>query len=155
MVTHLLTFGPIWHQQELFTTSSLLNRLQQLRNDQAKEDDGPAPVVAASDPAVNIWEDAESVYVEAELPGQEHKDVELYVTGVNQFTIKGERKENLPENGVAIRQERRIGRFSRVVTLPVDVDQDKVEACLENGVLRLKIPKHEATKPQQILVKGQ
>jgi HSP20 family protein len=155
MVAHLLTFGPIWDQDEVFTNSSLWNRLQQLQNDRAKADARQGPVIAASDPAVNIWEDAESVYVEAELPGLEHEEVELYVTGDNQFTIKGERKEKLPEKGVALRQERRLGRFSRVVTLPVNVNQDKVEACLENGVLRVKMSKQEATKPRQILVKGQ
>lgn len=155
MVTHLLTFGPIWDQQDLFTTSSLWNRLQRFQNDRAKPNNGEEPVITASDPAVNIWEDAESVYVEAELPGLEREDVEIYVTGDNQFTIKGERKEKLPDKAISLRQERRLGTFDRVVALPVDVDQDKVEACLENGVLRLKMPKQEATKPRQILVKGQ
>jgi HSP20 family protein len=118
-------------------------------------DGGQVPDVAASGPAVNMWEDAESVHVEAELPGLAQEDMELYVTGGNQFTIIGERKEKVPEKGISLRQERRLGRFVRVVTLPMEVDRDKVEARLENGILLVKLAKQEASKPRQIVVTGQ
>ncbi len=105
-------------------------------------------------PAVNIWEEADSLVVEAELPGLDMKDLEIYVTGMDQLTIKGERKPAAPAKGVQHRQEREFGSFVRVLTLPVPVDANKVEARLEDGVLRLRLPKHEAAKPRKITVKG-
>src|SRR5207249_4919202 len=89
----------------------------------------------AAYPAVNVWEEADAVYVEAELPGLDRKDLEIYVTGGNQVTLKGERKAPVPDKGVWHRQERGQGSFVRTLTLPAPVDPDKVDARLENGVL--------------------
>jgi HSP20 family protein len=117
-------------------------------------DGGRGHAFATSYPAVNIWDDAESVFVEAELPGLDSKDLEIHVTGGNQLTLKGERKEAIPEKGVVHRQERGFGTFVRVLTLPFQVNADKVDARFENGVLLIKLPKHEAAKPRKINVKG-
>jgi HSP20 family protein len=92
--------------------------------------------------------------VEAELPGLDMKDVEIYVTGTDQLTLKGARKAFVPEKGVQHRQERSFGNFVRVLTLPVPVDAAKVEAKLENGILQLKMAKHESAKPRKITVKA-
>jgi HSP20 family protein len=83
------------------------------------------------------------------------KDLEIYVTGGNQLIVKGERKPCLPEKGVWHRQERAFGAFHRSLTLPFAVDADKVEARLENGVLRLQLTKHESAKPRKIPVKAE
>jgi HSP20 family protein len=104
-------------------------------------------------PPLDVWEDADHVFVEAELPGLDLKELEIYVTGGNQLIIKGERKVNVPEKGVWHRQERSFGSFSRSLTLPFNVDADKVEAHLENGVLLVKLPKHESARPRKIPVK--
>ena len=106
-------------------------------------------------PAVNVWDDADQVFVEAELPGLNLKDLEIYVTGGNQLTIKGERKPPVPEKGVWHRQERSFGKFSRSLTLPFNVDADKVNARFENGVLLVTLPKHESARPRKIVVKGE
>jgi len=106
-------------------------------------------------PAVNVWEDAEAAYVNAELPGFDLKDLEIYVTGGNQLTLKGARKPQLPEKAVFHRQERGFGNFVRVLTLPFVVNSEKVEAKLENGVLEIKLAKHESAKPRKIAVKAQ
>jgi HSP20 family protein len=106
-------------------------------------------------PAVNIWEDRENVYVQAELPGLDLKDLEIYVTGGNQLSLKGSRKPAAPEKGVWHRQERSFGDFERVLTLPFAVDPDKVEARFENGVLQVKLAKHETAKPRKINVKAE
>jgi HSP20 family protein len=106
-------------------------------------------------PAVNVWEEGDQVCVEAELPGLDLKNLEIYVTGGNQLTLKGERRPNVPEKGVWHRQERNYGSFTRVLTLPFLVDADKVEAKLENGVLLVKLAKHESAKPRKIQVKGE
>jgi len=106
-------------------------------------------------PALNVWEDADSVYLEAELPGVEFKDLEIYVTGGNELTLRGERRPSVPDCGLWHRQERTFGAFSRSLTLPFPVDPDKVEARLENGVLHVRLAKHETAKPRKINVKAE
>ena len=80
--------------------------------------------------------------------------LDITVTGPSQVTIKGERKPAEPKDGTAHRRERIFGSFVRTVTLPSVLDADKVEAKLENGVLKLTLPKHEAAKPRKITVKA-
>lgn len=109
----------------------------------------------SSFPAVNVWEDADKVYVEAELPGLNLEDLEIYVTGGNQLTLKGDRKQTTAEKGVWHRQERGYGAFTRVLTLPFNVDADKVDARFENGVLLVQLAKHESAKPRKITVRAE
>jgi len=113
------------------------------------------PVLAQSYPPVNVWEEGDTVHAEAELPGMELANLELYVTEGNQLTIQGERQPAKPEKGVWHRQERGFGKFSRVVQLPVMVDADKVEAHFDNGVLHVTLPKSEAAKARRITVKAE
>ncbi|HZT80279.1 MAG TPA: Hsp20/alpha crystallin family protein [Gemmataceae bacterium] len=115
--------------------------------------DGGWPTLAVAYPAVNVWDDSDHVYAEAELPGMELNDLEIYVTGGNQLTIKGERKPWTPGQGVWHRQERGFGSFSRLIELPYDVDAERVEARFHNGVLTITMPKSEAAKPRKITVK--
>jgi HSP20 family protein len=138
-------FNPVW------------NQLQQLQSEMNRVFDrwGNGTRGTQAYPAVNVWEDAENVYVEAELPGLDLKDMELHVTGNNQLTIKGERKVKLPDKSVWHRQERGFGNFTRVLTLPFDVDAGKVDARFENGVLTVKLAKHVSAKPRKITVKAE
>jgi len=106
-------------------------------------------------PSLNVWEDTEHCWVEAELPGVELSDLEILVTGGNQLTLKGERRAPTPEKGVWHRQERTFGTFTRSLTLPFPVDPDRVEAKLDNGVLLLKLAKHESARPRKINVKAE
>lgn len=106
-------------------------------------------------PAVNMWENGNSLHVEAELPGLKIEDLEIYVTGNTQLSIKGERKPVQSEKGVRHRQERTFGKFSRTWTLPFAVDPSKVEARFENGILQIELAKHESAKPRKIAVKGE
>ncbi len=106
-------------------------------------------------PPLNIWEDEGAVYVEAELPGMSLDDLEIFVTGHNQLTIRGERKAPEIEGATWHRRERAFGTFSRVITLPVDVDADKVEATFHNGVLRIVLPKTAASRTRKIAVKAE
>jgi HSP20 family protein len=106
-------------------------------------------------PAFNVWEDADHCFVEAELPGVELKDLDITVLGGNQLTVKGERRPASVEKGVWHRQERTFGTFSRTLELPFHVDAEKVEAKLENGVLTVKLAKHESSRPRKIAVKSE
>jgi HSP20 family protein len=105
-------------------------------------------------PPVNLWEDDDNLYVEAELPGFELDELEIYVTGGNQLSVKGERKQPELTNGSWHRQERGFGNFSRMIELPSDVDCDKVSAEFKHGVLTIKLAKSEAVKPRRIEVKA-
>ena len=80
--------------------------------------------------------------------------LEIYVTGNDQLSLKGERKLSAPEKSVQHRQERFVGSFERILTLPVAVDAERVEAKLENGILRIRLAKQEQVKPRKITVKS-
>jgi len=106
----------------------------------------------AAFPALNVWEDADALYAEAETPGVNQDDIEVYAVG-NELTIKGSRKPCEGEDVAYHRRERGTGEFTRVITLPVDVDSDKIQATLKDGVLTVKLPKAEVAKPKKITVK--
>lgn len=104
-------------------------------------------------PAVNITEDKNNFFVRAELPGINANDIDLQMNARN-LVISGERK--IPSEGESAkyhRREREAGKFSRAVGLPGDVDADKIEAKMVNGVLTVRLPKSEAAKPKQIRVR--
>ncbi|HKJ84091.1 MAG TPA: Hsp20/alpha crystallin family protein [Mariprofundaceae bacterium] len=104
-------------------------------------------------PAVDIRETADALTVQAELPGIDKKDVHVEVKdGV--LNISGERRyeKDVKDENVH-RIERAYGRFHRSFSLPRNVDADKVEASMHNGVLEVRLPKHESAKPKAITVK--
>jgi HSP20 family protein len=111
--------------------------------------------LAATFPPVNVWEDADAFHVEAELPGQTQEQLHVAVTHRNQVTIQGERLVQDADKGRWHRRERGFGRFQRVLKLPAPVDADKVDAKLENGLLRVTLPKAEEAKPRRISVKAE
>lgn len=104
-------------------------------------------------PALNVWEDEQSLFAEAELPGLKMDQLEIFVRG-NELTVKGERTDGQAEKNVYHRRERGVGPFSRVIRLPVEVDADKVEASLQAGVLTVKLPKAPAARMRKIEVKA-
>lgn len=106
-------------------------------------------------PALNLWEDGDVLFVEAELPGMRLEDLEIYVSEGNRLSIKGERKEpELGEKGTWHHRELGFGTFARELILPIDVDSEKVEARLAHGILTIQLPKSEAVKPRKITVKA-
>jgi HSP20 family protein len=113
------------------------------------------PGLAMSVPPVNLWEDDDFVYADAELPGLKLPDLEITVTADNQLCLKGKRGPTAPEKVEWHRQERGFGSFERTIGLPVSVDASKVEARLENGVLTIKMAKSPAAKPKKIPVKAE
>jgi HSP20 family protein len=114
------------------------------------------PGLAVSYPRVNVWEDDDFVYAEAELSGLKLADLEISVIGESELTVKGKREQpTLPEKAEWHRQERGFGSFERSLRLPVAVDANKVDARLENGVLTIQIAKRPETKPRKIPVKAE
>jgi HSP20 family protein len=92
-------------------------------------------------PHVDVRETDKEIVVEAELPGIEEKDISLDLKdGV--LTIRGEKKHEYDEKKENYRvMERRYGSFQRSLRLPDTLDQDKVEANFDNGVLKINVPK--------------
>jgi HSP20 family protein len=109
----------------------------------------------ATYPAMNVWGNAEQVRVEAELSGIDPAALELTVTG-NTLTLEGDRPEEaLSDKDVRYRRERPAGRFLRTVQLPFEVDDSATTAYYEHGVLKMVLPRSEATKPRKITIKTQ
>jgi HSP20 family protein len=105
-------------------------------------------------PPLNLWEDDNNLYVEAELPELELTDLEIFVDGDNLLSIKGEHKQPVQERGTCHRRERGRGSFSRSGELPQYVDSDNVTADLKHGVLTITLPKRQEARARRIEVKA-
>jgi HSP20 family protein len=110
--------------------------------------------IAGVFPLTNVTEDTDHFYVRAELPGIKADELDISVTA-DSLSISGERQIAVEKENVRYhRREREAGKFSRMITLPSQVDPEKVEARSAEGVITVVLPKAEAAKPRQITVKG-
>jgi HSP20 family protein len=101
-------------------------------------------------PAVDIYETVDSIVIKAELPDVDQKDIDVRIED-NTLTIRGERRhEDEVKKENYHRIERYFGSFQRSFSLPATVDQEKVAAACDKGVLTITLPKREETKPKQI-----
>ncbi|MDB6068192.1 MAG: heat shock protein Hsp20 [Pedosphaera sp.] len=101
-------------------------------------------------PPANISANEKEYLIEVEMPGVSKDGMEVTVEG-NQLTIIGRRKTEMPE-GELLYSEEVFGDYRRVFELGVDVDTSKIAAEMDNGVLKLHIPKSEQAKPRRIPV---
>ena len=110
------------------------------------------PGAAAVFPAMNLTEDNDHIYINAEVPGITASELDISVEG-DTLIIKGERKAEAAGEKVSFhRREIERGRFSRAITLPTKVDATKVEARTVDGILHITMAKSEEVKPKQIKV---
>ncbi|MDA8428558.1 MAG: Hsp20/alpha crystallin family protein [Geobacteraceae bacterium] len=101
-------------------------------------------------PPVDIYETVDSIVIKAELPDVDQKDIEVRIEE-NTLTLRGERRhEDEVKKENYHRIERYFGTFQRSFSLPATVDQEKVVAACDKGVLTITLPKKEETKPKQI-----
>lgn len=104
-------------------------------------------------PAVDVYEDKDSVIVETQLAGVDPEKVDIAIEN-DILTIKGEsEKKSEVEDKNYYRKEIRRGSFYRSVPLPAHVDKSKASAIAEDGVLKISIPKAAEVKPMAIKVK--
>ena len=131
-------------------------------------------MLSLSNYGVDIREDADHFYVEADIPGFRREDIDIRLEN-GALTIAAERREETPQQQQDQQQaragqsggqpsqgqqhrsdyrlrERRYQRFHRSFTLPPDVDEQDVQAKLEDGVLKIKLNRREETKPKKIQV---
>lgn len=124
--------------------------LQSFWNEQVR-----APGTTAFAPRVNIAETEQHFEVSADLPGVPADKVNVSVHE-GQLTISGKREDLGEESGKTFhRVERRTGEFQRCITLPDDVDQEKITAEYVDGVLTVTLPKSEKPQPKRVEVKTQ
>jgi HSP20 family protein len=115
--------------------------------------DTSAQVESGMFPPINITQDNDHLYVRAEVPGI--KAAELSISALrNRLSISGKREIPREHERVSYhRKERAEGAFSRMVTLPTEVDSESVDARYTDGILTVTLAKAEAAKPRQIKVK--
>lgn len=102
-------------------------------------------------PLADVEETDDAYLVEIELPGVKRDDVDIEIAG-RRVTVHGECREK-ERVGILRKRERTVGRFHYEVTLPGDVDEDGVEAHLDEGVLTVRLPKPEHERPRRIQIK--
>ena len=114
------------------------------------------PRMAGVYPALNISEDAASVYIRAELPGVKADDLAITMED-DTLTIAGGRAMPVEDNDRVSyhRREREWGEFRRSLTVPVRVDPDHVEARYRDGILTVKLAKAPDARPKQITVRAE
>ena len=104
-------------------------------------------------PAFELKETPTALVVKADMPGIQEKDIELNVAG-NRLTISGKREEEkIQDDEICHLVERTYGSFNRTITLPEDVDANKIKAQLKEGVLTVTVPKSPEIQPKKIEVK--
>ena len=109
------------------------------------------PATRSRFPALSLWVGSDEAVVLAQVPGIDPKEVSLTLTG-DLLTLEGKREAGKAEASSYQRHERDYGTFSRSVRLPFEVDASKVTANGENGVLRITLPRSEASKPRKISI---
>jgi HSP20 family protein len=139
--------------EEMLTLREAMDRLFE---DSVVRSSGGSRRGEAAQLPVNVWEDKDAVHVVARVPGLESDDLDIQLTGET-LTIRGvfgsdaEREES--KDWCWYSNELWYGPFERTITLPTQVQNDKVEAVFKNGVLQLTVPKAEEVKPKTIKVK--
>jgi len=104
-------------------------------------------------PPLNVTQDEDNVYVRAEIPGINADQLSISALR-NRISLAGKREIQLEQGKVSYhRRERAEGTFSRTLSLPVEIDPERVDASYTNGIVTLKLPKAEAAKPRQITVR--
>ncbi len=127
--------------------------MRRLLDTVAGDTSGDADVGAGVFPPMNITQDDDNFYLRAEIPGI--KPNELSISAVrNRVSLAGKREIQRENERVSYhRKERAEGSFNRTVTLPTEVDAERVDARYADGILTLTLPKAEETKPRQIAVR--
>lgn len=102
-------------------------------------------------PPVDIVETKDGFYLEAEMPGVNKSGLEVLLEQ-NELTLVGHRSQEASNDAEFLYRESDTRDFRRVFALDPTIDTAKIDAKIENGVLRLFLPKAEAVKPRKIVI---
>jgi HSP20 family protein len=123
------------------------------KSDQPKGEVSTVRARRSITPVVNITETKEGYYLEAEMPGVNKDGLEVTLEG-NELTILGHRQSHEPEGAQALYRESLNRDYRRVFVLDPQVDTSKINAKMDQGVLKLTLPKAASAKPRKIEVTG-
>lgn len=126
--------------------------MDQIFGDWSGGTSGIRSVGTAAYPQINVGSSPDRVDVYAFAAGLDPKTLDISLQQ-NLLTISGERKLKEPETADYYRKERFTGDFRRVISLPEDVDPDKVNATYKEGVLHLVVQRREEVRPRRVEVK--
>jgi len=105
-------------------------------------------------PSIDLSETDNEIQVKMDVPGVKPDEIDIEVRD-NTLRVSGEHKEEKEEKGKTFHHvERHAGSFSRAVTLPCAVNEERVTAESHEGVLTISLPKSEESKPRKVKVKG-
>ena len=150
MIMNLVKYDPF---RELRGLHDDMNRLFMTNFSRGFDQEGFTS--GAWSPSVDIFENKDSLVLEAELPGMNREDIELAIEN-NVITIGGSRHfEKKDEGDNYHRVECSYGSFTRSFTLPQTVTSEGITAEFKNGVLRVSLPKREETKAHKITIGGE
>ena len=148
---------PQTFQQAAFAADSvprLRDEFDDLFNRLSADWDGKKWLTSEFSPACDLSETADAFQIRMDVPGIKPDDITVQVTG-DSVQISGERKEEKEEKGKTFhRLERRSGTFSQMLRLPSAVNEEKVQAEFNDGVLTVTLPKTEATRTRTVKVKS-
>lgn len=112
----------------------------------------------ATAPAINVFETETEYKIELAAPGMTKEDFNVHIDEDSNLVIsmekKSEKKEEEKKDGRYLRREFSYSKFQQTMILPDDVDKEKIEACVENGVLNIELPKfteQEKEKEKRII----
>ena len=112
---------------------------------------GASPSGGGAYPPFNVFRKGDDFVVITEVPGIRKSDLEVQVKG-NTIRISGTKSVRYGEQAGVHRRERLSGSFDRAVTVPVEIDADKVRAECRDGILALYLPRAERDKPKSISI---
>ena len=104
-------------------------------------------------PPIDIYETADGLVLYADLPGVDSEGLDLQVQD-NRLTLFGRVASAVPQSAEMLHQEYQDGDFLRSFILSDEVDHDRIQAKLINGVLRVELPRAPRAKPRRIEVSG-
>jgi HSP20 family protein len=151
-----------WKESSLFPTtdrfSQMMNRMEEEMGGLMSRfwggDEGWLTRTPSFLPTIDLVEAENQFEVTVDLPGLKPEEVNVELKD-GDLWISGKREEKKEEEGKTYhRIERRHGEFRRVLPLPSTINEEKIEAKFENGVLKITVPKTEEAKPKHIEVKA-
>lgn len=102
-------------------------------------------------PPLNVFRKGDDFVIITEVPGLTKSDLEVQVKG-NTIRISGNKSVAYPQKAALHRRERLAGNFDRAITIPVEIDAQRVKAECRDGILALSLPRAEREKPRTIKI---
>ena len=112
---------------------------------------GASPSARGAYPPFNVFRKDDDIVIVTEVPGVRKEDLSIQVKG-NTIRIAGSKTVSFGKRGSVHRRERMAGTFDRAVTVPVEIDAERVRAECHDGILALYLPRAERDKPRSIAI---